>query len=79
MLKCKDIAAHASDHLDGQLTWRQSLAYSMHLLACGYCRHFLRHVSITITFARALPRQDLLTEDEARQIAERVLDAASQP
>jgi len=79
MLKCKDIATQASDHLDRQLTWRQSMSYSMHLLACGYCRQFLRHLRTTILYARALPGQDSLPEDEARRIAEHALDSASRP
>jgi hypothetical protein len=77
MLKCEDIARHASDHLEGQLTWRQSVGYGVHLLACGYCRHFLRHLRTTIAYARALPQQDPLSDDDAQRIAGRALDASS--
>ena len=77
MLKCKDMATHASDHLDGQLTWRQSLGFGVHLLACGYCRHFLRHLRTTIAYARVMSAQDSLPEDEAKRIAERALDTTS--
>jgi anti-sigma factor ChrR (cupin superfamily) len=76
MLKCRDIAAHASDRLDGQLSWRQSLGYGVHLLVCGHCRQFLRHLRTTITYTRALPEQAPLPEAETQAIVARVLDPA---
>lgn len=79
MLKCRDIAAQASDHIDGQLSWRQSLGYGMHLLVCGYCRHFIRHLRTTITYARALPEQAPLTTEQAQRIADQALDASTPP
>ena len=79
MLKCKDIAVHASDCLDGQLTWRQSLGYGMHLLVCGHCRQFLRHLRTTITYTRALPEPAPLGNEEARRIADQALDASTPP
>lgn len=79
MLKCKDIAAHASDRLDGQLTWRQSLGYGMHLLVCGHCRQFVRQLRITITYARALPEQAPLSTEEARRITDHALNASTPP
>ncbi len=79
MLKCKDIAAHASEHLDGELTWTQSLGYGMHLLMCGYCRRFVRQLHATIACARTVAAQDTLAPDEARRVAEHVLERAARP
>lgn len=79
MLKCKDIAAHASERIDGELTWKQSLGYGLHLFVCGYCRRFVRQLRTTIACARAAAAEDALTPDEARKIAERVHEHASRP
>ncbi len=74
MLKCKDIAAHASEHIDGELTWKQSLGYGVHLLVCGYCRRFVRQLRTTIACARAVASKDALPPEDAQKIAERVRD-----
>jgi hypothetical protein len=79
MLRCKDIAAHASEHIDGELNWKQSLGYGLHLLVCGYCRRFVRQLRTTIACARAVAADDALAHDEARRISERVYDHASRP
>jgi len=76
MLKCRDIAAHASEHLDRQLNWHQTLGYSVHLLVCGHCRQFVRHLRTTIAFAKALPEQPPLTDAQAQAIVERALNPA---
>ncbi len=79
MLKCKDIAAHASDHVDGELGWRASLGYGMHLLVCGYCRRFVRQLRTTIACARAAAAQDTLAPEEAQRIADRALERTAKP
>lgn len=79
MLKCSDIAKHASDKLDGELTWSQSLGYGMHLLVCGHCRYFLRHLRTTIAYARALPEPPPLEQSDAERIVERTLNPDSKP
>lgn len=75
MLKCRDIGHQASDYADGSLTWRESLHYGIHLLMCGHCRTFVRHLRTTIAFTRALPEQEILSDE---QIATIVNHAAEQ-
>lgn len=41
MLTCKELVAHSSDYLDGQLTLRQRLVVRAHLAMCGNCRRFI--------------------------------------
>ena len=77
MLKCKDIAAHASEHVDGSLGWRASLGYGLHLFVCGYCRRFVRQLCTTIACARVAAAKDTLAPDEARKIADRALERAA--
>ncbi len=79
MLRCKDIAAHASEHIDGELNWKQSLRYGLHLFVCGYCRRFVRQLRTTIACARAVAAADTLSAEDAQTIAERVHEHASRP
>jgi len=79
MLKCKDIAAHASEHVDGELNWKQSLRYGLHLFVCGYCRRFVRQLRTTIACARAVADKDTLAPEVAQAIAERAQERASRP
>ncbi|OGT70108.1 MAG: hypothetical protein A3H44_00695 [Gammaproteobacteria bacterium RIFCSPLOWO2_02_FULL_57_10] len=75
MLKCRDIGHQASDYADGAMTWRQSLGYGFHLLLCGHCRTFVRHLHTTIAFTRALPEKESLSDEQVAAIAAKAIDA----
>ena len=79
MLSCRDIAAKASDHLDRKLTFSQSVSYGFHLLMCGYCREFVRHLRTTIELAPHLAEQNQLGDDEAARDADEPADAGLEP
>ncbi len=68
MLSCRDMAAKASDHIEKKLTLGQSLSYGVHLLRCGYCRQFLRHLRTTIKLSQRLPAPEPLSDAEAEKI-----------
>lgn len=74
MLSCRDIAKQASDHIDKKLTLRQSLSYGVHLLLCGYCRKFVGHLRTTIDLSHQLSGHDLLSDQEASNIATKALE-----
>ena len=57
MLTCKELVAHSSDYLDGQMTLRQRLAVRTHLAMCGNCRRFIRQMP-----DEELPELDALAE-----------------
>lgn len=76
MLNCRDIAIQASDHIDKNLTFRQSLSYGFHLLLCGYCRKFVRHLRTTIELSHQLSGHDHLSDEEAASIATKALQQA---
>lgn len=61
MLTCKELVAHSSDYLDGQLTLRQRLAVRAHLAMCGNCRRFIRQMKLTQAVIRQMPEEELLT------------------
>lgn len=55
MLSCKELVAHSSDFLDGQLNLRQRLAVRAHLAMCVRCRRFIRQMRLTQAVLRQLP------------------------
>ena len=59
MLTCKELVAHSSDYLDGQLTLRQRLAVRAHLAMCGNCRRFIRQMKLTQAVIRQMPEGEL--------------------
>lgn len=69
MLTCKELVAHSSDYLDGQLTLRQRLAVRAHLAMCGNCRRFIRQMKLTQTVIRQMPEDEL---PELDALAERL-------
>lgn len=77
MLSCRDIAKQASDHIDEKLTFRQSLSYGFHLLLCGYCRKFVRHLRTTIALSHQLSGHDQLPDEEAASIAAKAVEQAT--
>ena len=69
MLTCKEVVAHSSDYLDGQLTLRQRLAVRAHLAMCGNCRRFIRQMKLTQAVIRQMPEEEL---PELDALAERL-------
>lgn len=69
MLTCKELVAHSSDYLDGQLTLRQRLAVRAHLAMCGNCRRFIRQMKLTQAVIRQMPDEEL---PELNALAERL-------
>ncbi|MBG0844593.1 zf-HC2 domain-containing protein [Pseudomonas chengduensis] len=69
MLTCKELVAHSSDYLDGQLTLRQRLAVRAHLAMCGNCRRFIRQMKLTQAVVRQMPEDEL---PELDALAERL-------
>ena len=69
MLTCKELVAHSSDYLDGQLTLRQRLAVRAHLAMCGNCRRVIRQMKLTQAVIRQMPEEEL---PELDALAERL-------
>ena len=72
MLSCKELVAHSSDYLDGQLRLRERIGVRAHLAMCGHCRRFIRQMKLSQAVLRQLPEQpvpelDALAEKLARQ------------
>ena len=72
MLKCHDIATQASDYLDRNQTLRQRLAVAVHLLICGNCKEFIRHLRLALVYYQRLPTRPL-DDAEATAIASRAI------
>ncbi len=72
MLTCKELVAHSSDYLDGQLRLRERLDVRAHLALCTHCRRFIRQLKLSQAVLRELPEVpvpelDALAERLARQ------------
>lgn len=76
MLSCKELVAHSSDYLDGQLRLRERISVRAHLALCSHCRRFIRQMKLSQAVLRKLPEQpipelDALAERLAQQQRQR--------
>lgn len=78
MLNCRELAEQASDHIEKKLTLRQAISYRFHLLLCGYCRKFVRHLETTIEVGKNLPGPDPISDAEAEKIAAQTFEKKDQ-
>ena len=53
MLTCKELAEHASDYLDDNMSPTRQLSLRMHLLLCRHCRDYMDQLALTIQGLRA--------------------------
>lgn len=66
MLKCKDVAASASDYLRDELPWYKKLPWYLHLAMCHNCRRFINKIKLTVAMSHRLrpPESDAETVDK---------------
>jgi hypothetical protein len=74
MLKCRDIAHRASDHIEGTMHWREKIGYLMHVLMCGYCRQFIRGMYTAIVCGRTVAASEQLPDADAANIVKHVFE-----
>jgi len=71
MLSCKELVAHSSDLLDGQLSLRQRLGVRAHLAMCLRCRRFIKQMRLSQAVLRQLPQAPIAELDAlAAKLAE---------
>lgn len=71
MLSCKELVAHSSDFLDGQLVLHKRLSVRLHLAMCGNCRRFIKQMRLSQALLHRLPRGQSAELDElASKLAE---------
>lgn len=73
MLTCRNIMEGGSDYVDGQMTSNQRISFRIHLLLCSNCRRFMNNFRTTISYVKALPDQDKLSEEEINEIVQAVI------
>ncbi|HEX5844275.1 MAG TPA: zf-HC2 domain-containing protein [Pseudomonas sp.] len=76
MLSCKELVAHSSDFLDGQLRLHQRLAVRLHLAQCRNCRRFIKQMRLSQAVLRKLPDAAVPELDE---LAARLAAARRKP
>ena len=74
MLKCREVAEKSSDYLDGNLSRGQRVAFAFHLLICGNCREFIRHMRVAVGYFNKVSHKHLSNE-EADKITKRVINS----
>ncbi|MGC9418947.1 MAG: zf-HC2 domain-containing protein [Rhodovulum sp.] len=65
MLKCNEVAARASDLIDGELTGWQAIQMRLHLAMCKGCNNFIGQLRTTrdLTEAAAQEATEEYTQD----------------
>lgn len=69
MLSCKDVAARASDLIDGELSGWQAFRMRLHLAMCRGCANFIRQIRTTRDLTDALPEPAPAPQADAPRIA----------
>lgn len=78
MLKCRDIEQMASDYLNQDLSFRQKMAFRMHLFLCHNCRHYIHQLKTTISSIQAMPaKHSVVIDDKVKHLAKQLKDQAS--
>jgi|TARA_R100000935_G_scaffold22299_1_gene41148 predicted anti-sigma-YlaC factor YlaD len=77
MLKCRQIEQLASDYLDKDLSFRQRMAFKLHLFICHNCRNYVRQLKITITSIKLMPANQIIVDDKTKALAKVLRENAS--
>ncbi|MCC5871685.1 MAG: zf-HC2 domain-containing protein [Gammaproteobacteria bacterium] len=46
MLSCREVSRLASERMDRELSWREQIAFYMHLMMCRLCRRYARQLAL---------------------------------
>ncbi len=67
MLKCNQIAHMASDYVDNNLNWKDALSLKIHIAMCRHCHRFVRHLRLTIEYAKNI-KKDLAPAEKVEHV-----------
>jgi len=73
MLKCKDIVANATDYVDKELSWQQTMSIALHLLICGHCRRFVKYFRLSFL---VLKNKHTISQAQADNISAEIVAKA---
>ncbi|PCJ42932.1 MAG: hypothetical protein COA71_05415 [SAR86 cluster bacterium] len=73
MLKCKDVVANATDYVDKEMNWKQSMSMALHLLMCGHCRRFIKYFKLSL---QALKNKKTISQADADKLSSEVIAKA---
>lgn len=71
MLTCKNVSHLASDYLDKNMSGLLPWKIRLHLVACRYCRQFVKHLQITKEVVPQLANTEVSTPD-AEEILKKI-------
>lgn len=78
MLSCKEVAQQASDYIDQQYSWRQRMAFRLHLFICGNCRRYISQLRSSIESLKLVKSQPQPILNEHQKNLVRLLREESQ-
>lgn len=79
MLTCRDVAhRHASDFIDGQLSWRARLGVRLHLLLCDNCNRFIAQLRKVRVLLLNKSQSEAPLDPAAQELAIKLADIYAQ-
>lgn len=73
MLKCKDVVSNATDYIDKEMSWSQSMNMALHLLLCGHCRRFIKYFKLSLL---TLKNKKTISSENANQLGSEIIAKA---
>ncbi len=73
MLKCKDVVTNATDYIDKEMSWSQSMSMALHLLLCGHCRRFIKYFKLSLL---SLKKKRTISSENATQLGSEIIAKA---
>lgn len=57
----------ASDYVDNNLNWKDALSLKIHIVMCRHCDRFVRHLRLTIDYAKGI-KESLAPTEKVEQV-----------
>lgn len=74
-MRCRDVAALASDFANGDVPWRRRMAIQAHLMMCEACQRYVRQIRQVVALIRR-PRPSESSGDADARALFRAIRAA---
>jgi hypothetical protein len=78
MFSCKDVAHHAHDHVEQNLSPWAKFKLFVHLAMCRHCRHFMRQLKITSQVIQKTPPVEQTDQQQIDDQVKRLMAARTQ-
>ena len=73
MMTCKHVYEHASDYLDGPVSFAERLSLLVHLVICKHCRRYLGQLRLAVGLAARIPPEEEPGDAEIDALVQRLI------